>query len=113
MLQYMEKLEVFDPSEGVPPMVILDGHNSRFDSEYLDYCNDDEHLWTPMLGVSYASNMWQVGYSPQQSGAFKIDLSRWKQWLRRSKEKHAYNRCLIERTDIMLLVRKAWAWSFA
>jgi hypothetical protein len=78
MLQYMEQLEAFDRSDGVPPIVIFDGHNSRFGSEYLDYCNDEQHFWTPMLGVPYATNLWKVGDSPQQNGAFKIEPSRWK-----------------------------------
>jgi hypothetical protein len=109
----MDKLVVFDRSDGVPPMVILDGHNSQFRSEYLEYCNDEQHLCNPMLGVPYASNLWRVDDSPQQNGAFKIELSKWKRWLSSLKEKHGYNCCLIETTYIMLLVRKAWARSFA
>jgi hypothetical protein len=76
MLRYMDKLEVFDHIDGVPPMVILDGRNSRFGSEYLEYCNNKQHLWTIMLGVAYAINLWQGVDSPKQNGAFKIDLSR-------------------------------------
>jgi hypothetical protein len=72
MLRYMDKLEVFDRSDGVPPMIILEGHNSRFNSEYLDYCSDNEHVWTPMLEVPYTTNLWQVGDSSHQNGAFKI-----------------------------------------
>jgi hypothetical protein len=57
MLRYMDKLEICDRSDGVPPMVILDGHNSRFGSDYLDYCNNEKHVWTPMLGVPDATNL--------------------------------------------------------
>jgi hypothetical protein len=112
MLRYVGKLEVFDRSDGVPPIAILDGHISRFWSEYLDYCNDERHLWTPMIGIPYASNLWQIGDSSQHNGSFKIELASWKGWLRSLKEKHRYTRALIDRTYVMLLVRKAWARSF-
>jgi hypothetical protein len=47
----MKTLEVFDHSDRVPPMVILDVHNSHIGNEYLDYCNSKQHLWTPFLGA--------------------------------------------------------------
>jgi hypothetical protein len=40
VLEYLDKLGVFPGDEGPDPMIILDGHNSRFSLPFLCYIND-------------------------------------------------------------------------
>ena len=39
MLKTIDELNVFDRSDGIPPFLLLDGHGSRFDLEFLEYVN--------------------------------------------------------------------------
>jgi hypothetical protein len=40
MLSVMDKMQLFDRSDGVPPFLLLDGHGSRFDLKFLRYVNN-------------------------------------------------------------------------
>jgi len=42
MLCYLDSLEIFDRSTGLSPFLILDGHGSRFEFEFLEYINSYE-----------------------------------------------------------------------
>jgi hypothetical protein len=42
MLESINKLGVFDHSDGIAPFLLLDGHGSRFDLKFLRYINMDE-----------------------------------------------------------------------
>ena len=42
MLGSIDKLGVFDRSDGIAPFLLLDGHGSRFDLKFLRYINMDE-----------------------------------------------------------------------
>ena len=45
------------------------------DLDFLEYVNDDDHLWNTTLGVSYGTALWQVGDSSEQNGKFKMLLN--------------------------------------
>ena len=63
IFETLDKLEVFDEDrkEGRKPFVLLDGHQSRFDLEFLEYINDPKHEWCFWIGVPYGTALWQVG----------------------------------------------------
>jgi len=75
MLKYIDDLEVFDRSNGVNPFLLLDGHGSRFEIDFLEYINSPEHKWTVCVGVPYGTGIWQVGDSSEQNGCFKIAIA--------------------------------------
>ncbi|KAI2492615.1 hypothetical protein MHU86_21929 [Fragilaria crotonensis] len=78
MLKVMDKMELFDRSDGVPPFLLLDGHGSRFDLKFLRYVNDPTTKWNACIGVPYGTSYWQVGDSTEQNGCFKMALTRYK-----------------------------------
>ena len=73
----LDHLKIYDDdrTKGNIPFVLLDGHQSRFELEFLEYINDPDHLWNVTLGVPYGTALWQVGDSSQQNGKFKMLLS--------------------------------------
>jgi len=65
---------------------LLDGHGSRFELPFLDYVNSADTKWTVCIGVPYGTNLWQVGDSMQQNGAYKSRLTLKKQLLLEKKQ---------------------------
>ena len=61
------------------PFLLLNGHGSHFGLKCLSYMNDPATKWTVCIGVPYGTNLWQVGDSAQQNGAFKMVLKKVKQ----------------------------------
>jgi hypothetical protein len=112
MLKWMDDLEIFEQSDSVDPMFIVDGHISRMMGPFLEYVNDPVHRWSAMLGIPYVTNLWQVGDSAQMNGAFKISMTKWKRWLRQQKADFGLKQS-IEKHAIMLLFTLAWKKSFA
>jgi hypothetical protein len=112
MLKALDKLEVFDRSDGVPPFLLLDGHGSRFDYDFLKYINEPETKWNVCIGVPYGTSYWQVGDSNEQNGCFKMALTRHKRNLLNKKEERR-EEFAIHKSDIVYLVSMAWADSFA
>ena len=43
---------------------------------FLNQINNEQHKWAVCIGVLYGTNLWQVGDSSQQNGAFKIALKK-------------------------------------
>ncbi|KAI2497276.1 hypothetical protein MHU86_17240 [Fragilaria crotonensis] len=112
MLKVMDKMELFDRSDGVPPFLLLDGHGSRFDLKFLRYVNDPTTKWNACIGVPYGTSYWQVGDSTEQNGCFKMALTRYKRELLARKEL-AQAEFAINKKDVVYLVAQAWADSFA
>jgi len=81
MLSYIDTKEVFDRSTGLSPFLLLDGHGSRCDLEFLEYINSEETKWHVNIGLPYGTSYWQVGDSTEQNGCFKMALSKAKQEL--------------------------------
>ena len=65
-----------DRANGLIPFMLLDGHGSRFDLEFLEYVNDDKNQWNPCIGVPYGTALWQVADSEEQNGKFKHLLTK-------------------------------------
>jgi len=101
----------FDRDDATP-FLLLDGHGSQFRLPFLEYLNDDWHKWTVCIGAPYETNLWQVGDSLQQNGAFKIALKKAKQYVIEQKTKLWYP-CKIEKHDKVGLIHRVWNESFA
>ena len=79
MLKTVDKIGVFDQTDGVPPFLILDGHGSSFDLLFLQYINTAATKWNVCIGVPYyGPSYWQVGDSPEQNGSFTMALTKCK-----------------------------------
>ena len=76
MLAYLDSLDLFDRSTGLNPFLILDGHGSRFEFDFLKYINNNEHKWNVNIGLPYGTSYWQVGDSTEQNGCFKMALTK-------------------------------------
>jgi hypothetical protein len=75
LLRFMDSLELFPRTENGPrPVLLLDGHNSRFDLAFLQYVNDPKTKWFVVIGLPYGTHVWQVGDSSEQNGALKNGL---------------------------------------
>jgi len=113
MLAQMGSLESFDRSDGINPVLILDGHGSRFDCSFLEYINSPLTPWSVCIGVPYGTSYWQeVGDSLEQNGSFKMELTVAKRDLLTKKTEHDLP-FAIEKSDIVALVSTAWEKSFA
>jgi hypothetical protein len=115
MLRAIDKIGVFDRSDGIHPFLILDGHGSRFELPFLRYVNDKDGIgtkWNACVGVPYGTSYWQVGDSSEQNGCFKMALTRYKRELLRRKELAGIE-FGINKEDITYIVNQAWADSFA
>ena len=112
MLKYLDELEVFDRSTGLNPFLILDGHGSRFEVEFLEYINTCETKWKVNIGLPYGTSYWQVGDSTEQNGCFNMALTKAKQKLVTAKNDNGLP-FEINKTDVVKLVKEAWSVSFA
>jgi hypothetical protein len=112
MLRYIDEKHVFDRTTGLAPFLLLDGHGSRFELEFLEYIHSDETKWTVNIGLPYGTSYWQVGDSTEQNGCFKMALTKGKQALVTQKNDNGLP-FQINRTDIVKLVKDAWNVSFA
>jgi hypothetical protein len=113
MLEALDRLNIFDRSEaGLNPFILLDGHGSRFELDFLKYVNKKETKWEVCIGLPYGTSYWQVGDSSEQNGCFKMSLTRAKQELV-TRKNDAGLPFTIEKTDVVGLVREAWKTSFA
>jgi hypothetical protein len=110
----LDSLEVYkkDREEGCRPFVLLDGHQTRFELEFLDYINDPLHPWSVCIGVPYGTSLWQVGDSTEQNGNFKVRLNQKKEMVLGRRLETMMSVELVS-TDIIPLVNYAWDLSFA
>ncbi len=109
-LRHIDTCLEWDRTEATP-FLLLDGHGSRFELPFLDYVNSPETKWTVCIGVPYGTNLWQVGDSTQQNGAYKSRLTLEKQILLEKKQKLRLD-FKIECHDVVGLVQRAWEHSF-
>lgn len=113
MLKAIDDAEVFDrEGTGINPFLLLDGHGSRFDLDFLQYINAAATKWHCSIGLPYGTSYWQVGDSSEQNGSFKMALTKAKNDLV-TKKNDAGLEFAINKTDIVGLVRQAWKLSFA
>ncbi len=110
VLKHLDTHMNYDREEATP-FLLLDGHRSRFELPFLQYIADERTKWTVCIGVPYGMNLWQVGDSSQQDGAFKMRLPIEKKKLIEQKAK-LYMDCKIEKHDVVGLVHRSWNKSF-
>ncbi len=110
VLQHIDRCLNWDQTEATP-FLLLNGHGSHFELPFLDYVNSGETKWTVCLGVSYGTNLWKIGDSAQQNGAYKSRLTLEKQLVLEKKEMRLDFE--IDRHDVVGLVQHAWQHSFA
>jgi hypothetical protein len=110
VLKHLDTHLQFDHEEATP-FFLLDGHRSRFELSLLDSVTDERTKGTVSIRVPYGTNLWQVGDSSQQKGAFKVRLTYEKKVLIEEKSK-LYTECSIGKHDIVGLVNLCWNKSF-
>jgi hypothetical protein len=76
ILRTLDKIEVFSHKNEKRPFLLVDGHSTRFDIEFLEYINDPTHRWSVCIGVPYGTCLWQVGNSVHQNGQFKVKVTK-------------------------------------
>ena len=113
MLKTLDQLGVIPRDDNVKPLILLDGHRSRLELPFLKYVNDPEDHWIACIGVPYGTALWQVGDSKEQNGSFNMAMTREKQKLLEYKDTIGLQNDGIVDTDLMPLVNRAWAESFA
>jgi len=66
VLRTLDETQIFDEDRenGVKPLMLVDGHGSRFELPFLRYISNDTHEWTVVIGVPYGIALWQVGDPP-------------------------------------------------
>jgi hypothetical protein len=112
-LRKMDELKfLFSRVDGKLPFILLDGHNSRYDMEFLSYIRHEEHKYCCCIGLPYGTHLWQVGDSPAQNGNFKFYEQGFRDMLLREK-KHRGMPLTIKPTDIVPIVNYSWEQSFA
>ena len=110
-LAELDHLNVFPRRDNLNPYLLVDGHGSRFEVQFLKYINDDEHPWNVCIGTPYGTALWQVGDSAEQNGSFNIALAKTKQDLLDKRYKKSMKADLHPH-DIIPLINKAWEQSF-
>jgi hypothetical protein len=111
ILKTLDKLSIFSRKNGVRPFVLLDGHSTRFDIQFLEYINSPEHRWSVCIGVPYGTSLWQVGDSVHQNGQFKVKVTLKKEQILEARSVRQMGLELLP-TDIIPIVNYAWCGSF-
>lgn len=96
---------------GPRPVLLLDGHNSRFNLAFLQYINDPSTKWFVAIGLPYGTHVWQIGDSSEQNGSFNNAFYEALDILFEEKLKTGQPATILK-TDIIPLVIAAWLRSF-
>ena len=85
-LETLDCLGIFLRENGIKPMLLVDGHGSRFQLPFLEYINNVDHKWLCCIGVPYGLALWQMGDSKEQNASFNIAMTKAKKKLMALKE---------------------------
>ena len=107
MLAQIDALELFDCSDGINTLLIVDGHSSQFECSFLEYINSPLTPQSVCIGVPYGTSYWQVRDSLEQNGSFKMELTVAKRDLVLTKKTEHDLPFAIEKSDIVTLVSTA------
>ena len=55
ILATLDKIQVYERTEGNFPCVLLDGYGSRFGLPFLNYVSNPMHEWCIVIGVPYGT----------------------------------------------------------
>ena len=110
----LDSLDLYtdDRKNGQIPFVLIDGHQSRFDLDFLKYINEPKTKWNVCIGVPYGTALWQVGDSNQQNGRFKMLLTAKKKEMYQQRLNRFQQNMHLMRTDIVPLVNATWHKAF-
>ena len=108
----MDARSLFPRTNGRTPFLLLDGHGSRTELEFLQHANDPKHKWVACLGVPHGAAHWQVGDSSEQNGYFNMSFARAKSKMVSLKTSLCMDSKL-QPADAMILINEAWSTSFA
>jgi hypothetical protein len=111
-LRRMDELNLFPRVDNKKPFLLLDGHDSRFDLQFLSYIRDPNHPWSACIGLPYGTHLWQVGDSNAQNGNYKHFEQLFKDILLNEKRLRHLTLNLTP-TDVVPIVNYAWERSFA
>ena len=112
ILATLDYIKCVNRSNGRKPFLLVDGHGSRFQLDFLKYVIDPNHEWVVVIGVPYGTALWQVGDSSEQNGAYNISLAKGKEILLKKKQQRGM-KPTIEAYDIIPLINYAWTHSFS
>ena len=113
MLKTLDQLKVIPRDANVKAFILLDGHQSRLELPFLTYINDPEDHWIVCIGVPYGTILRQVGESKEQNGSFNMAMTTEKQKLLELKNSLGLQNDGIVDTNLMPIINRAWAKSFA
>jgi hypothetical protein len=111
ILRTLDKLEIFPHKNQLRPFLLVDGHSTRFDIEFLEYINAPAHRWSVCIGVPYGTSLWQMGDSVYQNGQFKVKATKKKEMILEFRHEKQMGIEIIP-TDIIPIVNYAWSGSF-
>lgn len=109
-LLFVPLLILYAWDEGHPkPYVVVDGHDSWLQPNFLEYINSVAHSWHFALGAPYLTSLWQVVYASKLNGAFKI------YWTTKAKDELTSPgmQPQLSATNVIPCMNKAIAASFA
>ena len=115
ILRHLDALGVYNTTRaaGRKPFVLVDGHQSRFDLDFLQYIRDEDHCWSVCFGVPYGTHLWQTADSEEQNGAYKIAETAAKEELLQIKEQLQWDNIAFAMTDVIPIVNRGFSLSFA
>ena len=118
ILERLDNLNVYPRTrDGPTPMLLLDGHDSRLQVEFLSYVNKPNEfnrpIWKACISLPNGTAKWQVGDSEEQNGCWKMAMTREKDRLVQFKRRNQFPNTNFHKHDIVPLVNLAWKESFA
>ena len=76
MLATLELLGVIGWTGGRKTFLILNGHGSRFQIDFLTYVTDPSHKWVICIGIPYGTSLRQVRDSNKQNSTLNMVLTK-------------------------------------
>ena len=79
MFERMDKLGITkrgtdENGNPIVPCIIIDGHPSRMNADFLTYINEEPTRYVAVVGCPYGTGMWQLHDDKAQNGNFKTML---------------------------------------
>lgn len=110
MLRQIDDSGVIDRTDGKTPVLLCDGHHSRYEEHFQTYLHNQETPWNCVVGVPYGTHVWQVADSAELNGCMKMELTKAKQEYRENVLDKKTDFCI---TDVIPLLNRSWEKSFA
>ena len=88
LVQALTHIDKYAPLHRTPTsnrFLLVDGHDTRFQQDFLDYVNNDVSRWFCCIGLPYNTKLWQVGDAEQINGKFSAEITRTKRELIKTK----------------------------